>query len=90
MLFNNSNNGFENEDDFVLKLNNKKFKDVNFNLQLFLLDIFKNIQERSSIKCIKNELRQKYDIFIIIGNEVRRIILITDMEYFEDKKFCTY
>ena len=73
MPFNNSRNGFENEFDFILKLNNKKIKDVNFSLQLFLEDIFKEINQKDIVKCYKNKELQKSDILIKINNITKRI-----------------
>lgn len=73
MPFNSSKNGFQNEFEFIKKLNNKKFSDIDFNLQLFLEDIFPNINKNSLIKCYKNTNPQKYDIFIKIDNIIKRI-----------------
>ena len=73
MPFNNSKNGFENEDEFVKKLNNKKLKEIGFNLQLFLEDIFHKINENNIIKCYKNKKSQKNDIIININNITKRI-----------------
>lgn len=73
MFFNSYKNGFENEDEFVLKLNNKKIRDIDFNLQLFIYDIFGNIDSSRVVKCYKNMKLQKYDIVIKIGEVVKRI-----------------
>ena len=62
MSFNSYKNGFENEDEFVLKLNNKKIRDIDFNLQLFIYDIFGNIDSGRVVRCYKNMKLQKYDI----------------------------
>ena len=73
MPFNNSKNGFQNEDEFVKILNNKKLKDIPFTLQLFLSDLFGEIDENKIIKCTKNIELQKYDIFIKIDYRLKRI-----------------
>ena len=70
MLFNSNKNGFENEDEFVLKLNNKMIRDIDFNLQLFIYDIFGNIDSGRVVKCYKNMKLQKYDIVIKIGDDI--------------------
>lgn len=73
MPFNNSKNGFQNENDFVKKLNNKRIKDIPFNLQLFIFDIFHSISNNDSVKCYKNPKLQKYDIVIEINKKIKRI-----------------
>lgn len=73
MPFNSSSNGFENEVQFVFKLNNKKFKNINFGLQLFLEDLYGEINPEQSITCYKNKYLQKGDIFIKVNNKVKII-----------------
>ena len=73
MPFNNSRNGFQNEYDFVRVLNNNKIKDIPFQFQLFIFDIFGDISIDFVIKCYKNAKPQKYDIVIEIGNIIKRI-----------------
>ena len=73
MPFNNSKNGFQNEEDFVALLNAKKLKDLPFQMQLFITDIFQNVNNNSIIKSFKNNELQKYDIFIKISNKIKRI-----------------
>lgn len=73
MPFNNSKNGFQNETAFIKKINNKKFKTIDYNLQLFLQDIFDEVNDESKVECYKNDELQKYDIFIKIGEETKRI-----------------
>lgn len=73
MPFNSEKNGFQNEDEFVSKLNNKKICDLNFNFQLFIYDTFGNIDSNKVVKCIKNTKLQKYDIFIKIDKNEKRI-----------------
>ena len=73
MPFNNSKNGFQNEDDFVKELNNKKINNLSFDLQLFISDIFYSINDNDFVKCYKNNELQKYDIVLEINNRIKRI-----------------
>ena len=59
MPFNNNRNGFQNEDDFVKKMHNKKINELDFDLQLFINDIFESNDENEIIYCFKNALYQK-------------------------------
>ena len=68
MPFNSSKNGFQNEAIFVKKLNNMRFHNIDFDLQLFLEDLFPNVNGNSLVKCYKNRELQEYDI--IIGGSV--------------------
>ena len=73
MPFNNSKNGFQNEAIFVKKLNNMTFHNIDFDLQLFLEDLFPNVNGNSLVKCYKNRELQKYDIIIEINDTLRRV-----------------
>lgn len=73
MPFNNNKNGFENEIDFVKKLNDKKFHELDYNLQLLLKDLYSDINKNDIIKCYKNKELQKYDIIIYCNNIPKRI-----------------
>jgi len=73
MPFNNENSGFKNELEFVNKINNKKYCELDYNLQLLIKDLYDKISNNSKIKCYKNEQLQKYDIIIQIDNIVKRI-----------------
>lgn len=73
MPFNNSKNGYQNELDFIKKINNKKIKELNFSLQLFIKDIFDKTTENDIVKCYKNIKKQKYDIFIKINDNIKLI-----------------
>lgn len=73
MPFNNKNNGFKNEIEFVRKINNKKYSELDFKLQLFIKDLFNEININDNIKCYKNEELQKYDIIIEFGSVIKRI-----------------
>ena len=50
MPFNNSKDGFQNEDEFVKCLDNKKFCNIEFNLRLFLEDLFGVINDNDATK----------------------------------------
>ena len=73
MPFNNKNNGFENEIEFVRKINNKKYTELDFKLRFFIKDLFNGINISDNIKCYKNEELQKYDIIIEFGGVIKRI-----------------
>ena len=73
MPFNSLRNGFQNEDDFIIKLNNRKVSDLDYNFQLFIEDIFGFIDYNNKIVCYKNKSKQKYDIFIKIGDVIKRV-----------------
>ena len=73
MPFNNNKNGFQNEDDFVNLLNNKKINDIPFNLQLFIKSLFLDINLDNPIICYKDYGKKKYDICIKIENTIKRI-----------------
>ena len=73
MPFNNNRNGFYNEIEFVNKLNNKKYSQLEYKLKLFIEDLYGNINKDSKIKCYKNNNLQKYDIFIKVDDIIKRI-----------------
>ena len=73
MAFNNSKSGYQNEDDFVLLLNNKRVCDIQYGLQLFVYDIFNRVSDKDIIICYKSYKLTKYDIVISINNQIRRI-----------------
>lgn len=73
MPFNSSKNGFQNETEFIKKLNNKLYKNIDYNLQLFLNDIFGTISSNTKINCYKNKEPQKYDMIIKVNNIIKRI-----------------
>ena len=73
MPFNSTKNGFQNETEFIKKLNNKRLKDIDYNLQLFLNDLFGEVDIDSKINCYKNYEKQKYDIFIKINKTIKRV-----------------
>lgn len=70
------NYGYQNEVDFVNLFNNKKINDLDENSQLFLKDLFGfDIDENETIKCWKNKMVQKADIFIRYKNYVKGVSL---------------
>ena len=73
MPFNNSMTGYQNEYDFVNLVNNKKMCDIDFSLQLFIIDIFGDISNNSIIHGYVDRGKRKYDIVIMIDNDIRRI-----------------
>ncbi len=62
-----------NEDLFVQELRYKKFKNIRYSLQLFLKDLYGDIDEYDLVMCWKNDMKQKYDILIKIGDITKRI-----------------
>lgn len=73
MILNDSCNGFENEDNFVSEMRYKKFKNIRYSLQLFLKDLYGDIDKYDLVMCWKNDMKQKYDILIKIGDTTKRI-----------------
>jgi len=73
MPFNNDKNGFKNEIEFVKQINNKYYYELEYNLQLFIKDLYNEINNNSKISCYKNDKLQKYDIIIEIDKIIKRI-----------------
>ena len=73
MPFNNENNGYVNEIEFIKRINNKKYSELDYNLQLFIKELFNKISNDSKIKCFKNQQLQKCDIIIQFENVIKRI-----------------
>lgn len=70
------NYGYQNEYDFVKLFNKKYLNELNKNSQKFLKELFGNtINNDEQIKCWKNNMLQKADIFIKYGNYVKGISL---------------
>lgn len=70
------NYGYQNENDFVYLFNNKYLKELDKNSQEFLEDIYDgNITSDEHIKCWKNKMVQKTDIFIKYKNKIKNISL---------------
>lgn len=73
MVFNKDITGIENELEFVNHLNNKMIIETNFLVQNFIYKLYGEIEERSIIKCHKNNLATKTDIFITINSIEKKI-----------------
>lgn len=73
MPFNNDKNGYVNELDFVKSINNKSYQELDYMFQLFINDLFGEINHKTKIKCWKNIKAQKYDIIISLNNVIQRI-----------------
>ena len=65
--------GEENEFTFVQYLNNKKISMLNPMFKDLIDELFPLEDENSIIKCWKNHLKQKSDIFIKINNKIKGI-----------------
>lgn len=65
--------GFRNEYEFVLLLNNKKIKELDINTQEMIYSIFNNISDNQVIKAWRNHYKQKTDVMIKIGNAIKGI-----------------
>ena len=70
------NYGYQNEYDFVELYNNKFLHELDDNSKKFLCELFGDIiDDNSPIKCWKNRMNQKADIFIRYGNHIKNISL---------------
>lgn len=70
------NYGYQNEYDFVELFNNKYLKELDINSQNFLIDLFDGIiNNDEKIKCWKNKMNQKTDIFIKCKNYIKNVSL---------------
>ena len=70
------NYGYQNEYDFVDLYNNKKLDELDNNSQKFLLELFDYvINNDEPIKCWKNQMNQKADIFIKYKNYIKSVSL---------------
>lgn len=69
------NNGKKIELEFVLKLNNHFYNELNLNLKKFIFFVFKDIDYTNKIYCKKLNNHQKADICISIGNITKYISL---------------
>lgn len=68
------NNGYENEKDFVNLFKNKQFNDLDNNSKRFLIEVFGDVIDNEEIiRCWKNNVNQKADIFIRYKNYVKGI-----------------
>lgn len=70
------NYGYQNEIDFVHHFNGKFLFELDNNSQKFLKELFKdNIDNSEKIKCWKNKMLQKTDIFIKYKNYIKNVSL---------------
>ncbi len=66
-------NGYNNEFNFVLELNNKSIKELSPLFRDLIDSVFPNENEDSIIKCWHNHLPQKSDILVKINKKIRGI-----------------
>jgi len=71
------NEGLLNEQRMILALNNKKFEELNPNLQTFVMQILPDLDKSRPIECFKCKEYTKPDIVISQGKKVRYISLKT-------------
>ena len=70
------NYGYQNEYDFVELFNNRFLCNLDDKSQRFLRDLFgEDIDSREPIKCWKNKMVQKTDIFIKYKNHIKNVSL---------------
>lgn len=70
------NYGFQNENDFVELFKDKYIYELDNNSKKFLKELFGDILTiDTKIKCWKNKINQKADIFIKVGNYIKGISL---------------
>lgn len=72
--------GIENEFEFVKYLNGKKINELNPMFRDLIDQLFPFEHDKSLIKCWKNHLPQKSDIFIKINNEMKGISIKKGMK----------
>lgn len=66
--------GFENEDLMLISLNNKKFSELNKNLQQMVIDMTENtVHPNTLIKAYKKGGADKTDLVVEINNEIFNI-----------------
>lgn len=70
------NYGYQNEYDYVELFHNKYLHELDDNSKKFLNELFGDIiNDNEPIKCWKNRMVQKADIFIRYGNHIKNISL---------------
>ena len=68
------NYGYQNEKDFVELFDKKYLHEMDNNSQLFLKDLFGDILDNTErIRCWKNKVNQKADIFIKYKNYIKSV-----------------
>ena len=65
--------GFQNENNFVKKLNCKRFCELLPNFQDMLIELYKDINYDDIIYCRNDYGKKKFDIVISINNVIKRI-----------------
>lgn len=71
-----NNYGYQNEYDFVELFHNKHLHELDDNSKKFICELFGDvINDNEPIKCWKNRMVQKADIFIRYGNHIKNISL---------------
>ncbi|MDD3392938.1 MAG: hypothetical protein PHE54_05320 [Bacilli bacterium] len=73
MAFNKEISGYRNEMEFVKHLNNKYVYQLDPMFSGFIYDIFSNVSVKDRIIAKLDENKKKYDIIIVIKNNVKRI-----------------
>lgn len=69
----NNKSGFENEDELIEHLNNKKVKELNKNLKDFIFFLFDSVDEESNIQATTEKSGQKPDMIIVINDNIKKI-----------------
>lgn len=65
--------GFENEDEIIQYLNNRRIKDLNRNIKKFIVFMFKSLDEEDVIYALPGKSGQKPDMIITINNNIKRV-----------------
>ena len=65
--------GYQNENEFVMSLNKKKFSSLLPNFQDLLLNLYGNLDNDNVVYCRKDYEKKKFDIEIIVNGIIKRI-----------------
>ena len=65
--------GFQNENDLILHLNEKKIYELNDNLKRFIHFLFGNLNQNETIHAFSGINGQKPDIIIRINNNIKKV-----------------
>ena len=65
--------GYQNENEFVMSLNRKKFSSLLPNFQDLLLNLYGNLDNDNVVYCRKDYEKKKFDIEIIVNGIIKRI-----------------
>ena len=66
-------NGFDNEFEFVKRINNRTIKQLNILLQDLIINLFGKVNDKAIIKAWRNHYKQKTDVLIKINSTIKRI-----------------